>query len=83
MSLPNFGKDPIRVAHASLERANDESVFRSKCPACEKGVLFVARSQKTFNLLREDACVGCGQRFIYTDQQIAGTTLEPEKEQPS
>lgn len=77
--MNNFEREPLRLKHASLERVSDESPFRVKCPACPKGVLLVSRNQKTLGLAREDCCVSCGQRVVYTDDDIAGMALEPER----
>lgn len=77
--MDNFKKPPVRTAHASLEKVSDESPFKVRCPACPKGMLLVARNQKTFGLAREDCCVSCGQRVVYTDTDIAGMALEPER----
>lgn len=63
----NIGKPPIRIAHAELERFSDESPYKSKCPACPKGVLLIYREDFGGRLLEGDCCIGCGQRVIYTD----------------
>ena len=60
-------KKPIKVKHAELDRANDESVFKSICPVCKEGVLLVSRNRTTYKLVEEDYCILCGQQFIYTD----------------
>jgi hypothetical protein len=58
---------PIKVKHQSLERV-DESIFRSKCPSCKDGRLLMKRaSLKCLYLSKEDMCISCGRRFIYTD----------------
>lgn len=62
----------LRVSHARLQRVSSESAFRSRCPACEKGILLVCRDQETFAIINTDCCVLCGQRVIYTDRFIAG-----------
>lgn len=62
-----------RVSHASLARVSG-SVFRSKCPACPDGVLFVRRTRE-LHLSNVDRCICCGQRFVYTDASIAGCPL--------
>jgi len=63
----NIDKEPIEVKHSELERADDNSSFRSDCPVCKDGVLLVQRDQSNFKLLAEDHCVLCGQKFIYSD----------------
>lgn len=76
-------KEPIRVSHASLKKLSDESPFKVRCPECPKGILLVSRNQQTLALAREDHCILCGQRFVYTDKDIAGMALEPERTRPS
>ena len=69
----NIDKPLIRVAHAELERFSGESAYRSKCPVCEGGVLFISRDPEAgFLLMRRDRCVICGQSFYYTDETING-----------
>ena len=60
----NLGKPPIRVRHEDLEKPG-ESDFVSSCPSCKHGILPVRRDQETFELLKEDFCLLCGQAFIY------------------
>ena len=62
----NIKKPPIRVKHSDLVRCSD-SIFKSKCTACPKGVLLVRRNPETHRLEEVDYCVGCGQAFIYLD----------------
>ena len=63
----NLYKEPITVEHADLERATDESIFRSICPVCKEGLLMVSRSQRTLELRATDHCILCGQRVVYSD----------------
>lgn len=57
----------LPVKHQSLERV-DGSIFRSKCPSCTDGKLMMKRiSHKCLYLSKEDMCISCGRRFIYTD----------------
>lgn len=69
--LVHFYREPVAVAHASLERAHGRP-FRSKCPVCELGLLLVGRNQETLALRREDRCTRCAQAFRYTDREILG-----------
>lgn len=62
----NIGKAPIKVYHSDLKRDSD-SLYRSKCPSCPKGILLVQRNQKTLDLEATDCCIACGQIFIYQD----------------
>jgi len=62
----NINKAPIEVRHANLER-DDPGQFRSTCPVCHIGFLAGRRDEKTFEILKEDRCLLCGQQFIYTD----------------
>ena len=73
MKLKNLERKILRVSHARLQRLNkNDSVFKSRCPACPKGILLVRRHQETFDIINIDACVACGQRVVYTDRFIAG-----------
>lgn len=72
----NIGKDPVQVSHTQLERVSDESLFRSWCPVCEKGILLVSRLD-TGGLSRVDRCTLCGQLIVYEDDDIAGIPLLP------
>ncbi len=78
--MHNLDKSPLHVRHSELKRASEESLFRSECPACPKGVLLVCRDQTTYELLRDDRCVLCGQHVIYSDRDIAGQLLYPVQE---
>lgn len=60
--------NPVKtVKHSDLKRFSDDSLYRSKCPVCNEGVLMVGRSQQTFELLEVDHCTSCGQPFRYED----------------
>ena len=67
---PNIYKEPVSVWHSQLARTG-ESLFRSKCPCCEYGMLMVTREPVTLNLSRLDRCVSCGQHVLYQDLEIA------------
>jgi hypothetical protein len=56
----------MRVAHADLKRIG-ESVHSSQCPECTPGTLVMQRDPASLKLMPEDACLHCGQRFVYTD----------------
>jgi len=73
----NLDARPIHVMHADLKRASEESAYRSICPKCETGILFVSRNQKTFNLVRYDRCIACAQTVIYEDRGVGGEDFEP------
>lgn len=63
----NVGEPAVTVVHAELQRS-DESIYRSKCPVCKKGVLCVLREQAPpFQLRENDRCIACAQRVIYAD----------------
>lgn len=67
----NLNSPVIHVRHTNLQRWDlENSLFKSCCPACDKGVLLVARDLVSFKLLREDRCIACGQRVRYTDLKI-------------
>jgi hypothetical protein len=72
--LPNYDKPVLSVTHAKLERASEESAYRSRCPLCA-GQLLGLRDQVSLQLLRQDRCVRCGQPFEYIDDEIAGEKL--------
>lgn len=57
---------PIKLKHSSLRRIGD-SLFKSECPKCKKGILPVTRDPNTLKVIAEDYCLLCGQHFIYTD----------------
>jgi hypothetical protein len=54
------------VAHAELDGIGD-SAHSSQCPNCTPGTLGMRRDPETHALLPEDACMYCGQRYMYTD----------------
>jgi len=66
----NLNKPPITVRHADLERASDQSAYRSKCPVCKEGILGMRRDLKTAQLEAHDYCVLCAQPFVYEDIEI-------------
>lgn len=70
--MKNLHAEPVRVKHADLERWDPESAYKSKCPACEAGLLLVYRDRTTFRLARTDRCISCAQTVIYTDAEISG-----------
>jgi hypothetical protein len=81
LTLINYTKEPLFLKHADLERASDNSEYRSNCPVCKIGMLLVMRDQSTLEIIQKDYCVLCGQHVIYTDlgeQDI----VEPPKKQP-
>lgn len=65
-STSNIKEAVIRIEHSKLERASEESMYKSKCPRCESGILLVRR-ERTMELSEYDSCICCGQRFVYTD----------------
>lgn len=62
----NRSKPVRRVRHAMLQRVNG-SAYSSQCPLCSPGTLVMKRDEHTFELLSDDRCLYCGQRFFYTD----------------
>lgn len=70
----NVHANPLRVYHAELEALGEgaPSAFARLCPSCKLGTLGVCRHPETFELLRRDHCVLCGQVVIYEDQTIGG-----------
>ena len=75
--MENLEKPVLALLHSSLERSG-ESDYRSKCPVCDRGILLVRRNQQTLFLVRDDNCVGCGQRIRYLDPELNGERFEPE-----
>ena len=63
----NLYNNAVLVKHAELERADNNSMFRSICPVCKIGTLLVQRDQTTLKLLPQDRCLLCGQMVVYTD----------------
>jgi hypothetical protein len=72
---PAIDAEPLRVAHASLKPWSEDSAFKAHCPSCNTGLLMVARDQRTLRISREDRCISCAQRFVYTDNEIGGEAL--------
>lgn len=65
--LKNMNAEPIHVNHADLTRCSYGSVYKSKCPVCENGILLVHREGETLELSDTDRCLLCGQLVIYDD----------------
>jgi len=63
----NINEPAVHVKHSELERENTSSRFRSTCPVCQEGILFVRRHSESYALLAQDNCILCGQRIIYDD----------------
>lgn len=78
VAAKNLDKQPLKIAHADLERDGKHSAFRSVCPTCKLGVLLVQRDQKTLRLIAEDRCILCGQAVIYTDIEKLKAKFEPD-----
>jgi len=80
----NLKEEPILVAHSELERFSETSIYKSICPKCKEGLLLVTRNQDTLKIRKDDMCVLCGQRFIYTDVDTIGVTemYDPEMYDP-
>ena len=70
----NYAEPRRHVAHRDLERAY-ESAYKSICPECHDGVLFVQRDQTELTLMRSDMCTHCWCRFWYLDDTINGEKL--------
>lgn len=62
----NIDEPVMFVSHSKLERSGD-SLYRSECPVCLKGVLLMKRNEKTLHLEDHDNCILCGQRVFYED----------------
>jgi len=62
----NVARKIEKVKHSDLTRM-DNSQFRSICPFCREGILLVQRDPNTLQLVKEDHCLLCGQRVIYSD----------------
>jgi DNA-directed RNA polymerase subunit RPC12/RpoP len=61
---------PIHICFYLLDRFDDHCNFRNECPECGDGVLTMTRNTETGELLAEDMCILCGQRFIYDDIEL-------------
>lgn len=68
----NITKAPIEVKWKELDRASDESMYRSVCPVCIQGILLIRRNWQTGKLEKEDRCILCGQAVIYIDLDETG-----------
>ncbi len=78
MRPPNLDAPAIDVQHSTLELIDPGgSPFRVKCPTCGEGMLLVQRDPTTFELIRNDHCILCGQHVRYSDKRIAGLLLYP------
>ncbi len=67
----NYDNPTETVFHSKLRPA-DAGRYKSECPKCRIGMLPVRRDDKTFNILKEDNCLLCGQHFIYADVDNIG-----------
>ena len=63
----NVKKPVLQVKHSELTRAQDDSEYKSICPACNEGWLLVHRDMETMKLRSHDNCILCGQHVEYTD----------------
>jgi len=68
-TLVNYSNPVVKVVHRNLQRADENSPFRSLCPFCFNGILLVGRDDKDFKLKAQDRCVLCGQAVEYIDMQ--------------
>lgn len=66
----------LELEYATLERATDESAYRSICPICLHGVLLVRRNDD-MRLSNHDNCILCGQRVHYTGLKGQSPVEEP------
>jgi len=64
--LSNLLKSILEIPHMELERYGN-SIYKSVCPVCHKGLLLVRRHQETLIFEEYDSCVLCGQRIRYLD----------------
>lgn len=65
-ALANCYAEPIKVCHKQLQRASDDSIFKSICPFCKEGA-FLMRRKRDGILRTYDHCILCAQRVEYTD----------------
>ena len=65
----NLGNKLMEVEHAKLKRYG-ESAYKSHCPACDNGILFMRRDEETAELMEMDSCMLCAQVFRYTDIEL-------------
>jgi len=82
LRVQNVDKPVLDVFHDQLPRYGD-SAYKSECPACVQGILFIGRNHRTFILQRLDCCVVCGQRVRYLDLTINGEPVQDDSVQPS
>lgn len=65
--IKNLNIAPLEVKHKELKRAEEDSQYKSICPNCERGLLLMQRDNVTFFLKKDDNCILCGRRYVYTD----------------
>ena len=51
--------------HSNTPILFEKYVKHTPCPTCKEGMFIGRRDLKTFKLLAEDNCLGCGQPAIY------------------
>lgn len=81
----NREKPIIDIEWTKLRCANEFTYFKSDCPVCGYGLLFVGRDRNTLELEEHDWCTFCNQRFRYKDiaemrQMEQGKLPFPERE---
>jgi len=76
----NYRRPPVSVRWSELERAGEESAFRSECPVCDQGLLLIKRTPDHEHFSCYDNCTSCGQVFVYEDEEILGTRVLSPKE---
>ncbi len=63
--------NPIKIIkYMNLKRYSNESIYKSICPECEEGILFMQRDVNTFKIIDQDRCTLCGQSFRYEDIEL-------------
>lgn len=84
LACKNIHKPIKEVRHADLERADDNSIYKSECPTCGKGLLLVARNAVTMVLKEYDMCILCGQQYRYLDiEEMRNREHQGLKEKPN
>ena len=71
----NAAKPPVHVKHSELKRLDDNSAFKSVCPICKHGILFVNRNQEHIEYISAvDRCSVCMQVVIYNIVDLRNST---------
>ena len=66
----NLNAPVIEICQLELECLSENSIYKTICPVCKKGLLLINRDQESLELMEYDRCVLCGQQVRYLDIEI-------------